>query len=63
MIREQYDVKVDIMTKIEKTKWFGNVERVDEGKFTKQIYVRSVNGCVGRGRSKRTFRIQIGDVW
>lgn len=39
-------MRVDVVVKIEKStlSWFGQVERVDEGRFTKQIYKEGMNG-------------------
>jgi hypothetical protein len=63
VIREECDVKADVVTKIEKNmlRWFGHVERVDE-RLTKEIYEADLGGNVGRERPKQTFLDKIGDV-
>jgi hypothetical protein len=57
MIREECGVK-DVVTKIEKNmlRWFGLVERMDERRLTKGVYV---GGNAGRGRPRRTFLQQV----
>ena len=57
-------MKEDVVTKIEKgmLRWFGHVERMNEERWTKQIYEAKVNGNVRRGRPRRTFHNQIDDV-
>jgi hypothetical protein len=64
MKREECGVKEDVVTKIEKNmlRWFGHVEKMDERKLTKEIYEADVGGNVGRGRPKRTFLDQVGEV-
>jgi hypothetical protein len=51
-------------TKIEKNmlRWFGHVEKMDKRRFTKEIYEASVGGNAGRGRPRRIFLDQIGEV-
>jgi hypothetical protein len=41
VIREKCGVKEDVVTKIEKNmlRWFGHVERMDEKRFIRQIWV------------------------
>ena len=34
-------------------KWFGHVERIDEGKMTKRIYREEVDRVTGKGRTRR----------
>jgi hypothetical protein len=36
-------------------RWFGHVERMDDGRLTKQIYKGSVNGRRGKGRPRKTW--------
>jgi hypothetical protein len=50
--------------KIEKNmlRWFGHVERMDERRLTKEIYEANVGSNAGRGRPRRSFLDQIGEV-
>jgi hypothetical protein len=54
----------DVVTKIEKNmlRWFARVERMDERRLTKEMYEADVGGNAGRGRRRRTFFDQIGEV-
>jgi hypothetical protein len=42
-------------------RWFG-LERMDERRLTKEIYKADLGGITGRGRLRRTFLDQIGEV-
>jgi hypothetical protein len=64
VIRKDYGVKEDVVTKIENNmlRWFGHVERMDERRLTKEIYEADVGGNAGTGRPSRTFLGRIGGV-
>jgi hypothetical protein len=57
-------VKEDVVTKIEKNmlRRFGHVERIDERRLTKEIYEADLGGDAGRGRPRRIFLDQVGEV-
>jgi hypothetical protein len=43
-------------------RWFGHVEWINERRLTKEIYEADVGGNAGRGRPRRIFLDQIGEV-
>jgi hypothetical protein len=43
-------------------RWYGHVERMDESRLTKEIHEADMGGNARRGRSRRTFLDQIGEV-
>jgi hypothetical protein len=53
-IKEECDVKEDVVTKIEKNmlRWFGHVERMEERRLTDEIHEADVGGNAGRGRPR-----------
>jgi hypothetical protein len=52
------------VTKIEKNmlRLFGHVEMMDKRRLTKEIYEADMGGNAGKGRPKRKFLDQIGEV-
>jgi hypothetical protein len=64
VIREECGVKEDVVTKIKKNmlRWFGHVEKMDERRLTKEIYKADLGGNAERGRLRRIFLDQIGDI-
>ncbi|CAG4947225.1 unnamed protein product [Parnassius apollo] len=65
VIRDKCGMQDDVMTyRIKKgmLRWFGHVERMNEERVTKQIYMADVNGRIGKGRPKKKFIDQIGDI-
>jgi hypothetical protein len=64
VIREECGVKEDVVIKIEKNmlRCFSHVERVNERRLTKEIYEADVGSNAVRGRPRRIFLDQIGEV-
>ncbi|CAG4960734.1 unnamed protein product [Parnassius apollo] len=61
VIRDKCGMQDDVVTRIKKgmLRWFGHVERMNEERVTKQIYMADVNGRVGKGRSRKSFSTKL----
>jgi hypothetical protein len=57
VIREECDVKEDVVTKIEKNmlRGFGHVERMDKRRLIKEIYEPDLDGNAIKGRPRPTL--------
>ena len=55
IIRERSGFKEDVVTNVEKSmfRWFGHVERMNERRLTKGIYMADVSGNAGRDTLER----------
>ena len=60
-IRKECKADESIMNKIMKgsLRWFGHMERMDEGRMVKKLYASDVVGKRSRGRPRKTWHDQI----
>ena len=43
-------------------RWFGHLERMDDERLTKKVYKGNVRGKRGRGRPRKEWLDQIGEI-
>ena len=60
-IRRECDVEESVIVKIKKgmLRWFGHVERMNDERLTKMVYVEEVRGKRKRGRPRKSWANQI----
>ena len=63
-IRTRCGSKMSLMDRADQSmlKWFGHMERMENDRMTKRIYIAEVEGNRGRGRPRRRWKDSVRDV-
>ena len=63
-VREECGARESVKVKIKRSllRWFGHMERMNEERLTKKVYVGRIDGCRGRGRPRKVWMDQISEI-
>ncbi|GBP11929.1 hypothetical protein EVAR_74554_1 [Eumeta japonica] len=64
-VRERCGFKEDVVIRVERgmLRWFGHLERMSDGRLTKQIYRANVNDRKGgKDRPRKSYAVHIGGI-
>ena len=63
-VREECGANESVKVKIKRSmlRWFGHIERMNDERLTKKVYVARIDGCRGRGRPRKVWMDQISEI-